>query len=295
MSEHEFEHLKITNGDLIHSAVATGSGPTVLFLHGFPDTYRSFDRQLEAVAAAGYRAVSVAMRGYEPSSQSAKGDYAQPTLARDVASFVDALGEDRVHLVGHDWGAAVAYTAAAFAPERFASLTTMAVPHAGRFLADIRKYPKQLRLSWYMLFFQLPAIPEHTIRRRNFAFLRWLWRQWSPGWDFSDDDFAPLAEAFSHPGVVEAALAYYRAAVHLKALMVPDPNASIVDVPVPTLALTGAQEGCIAADVFEAMSEPGDFSGGLEVERIENAGHFLHREQPEMVNARILEWLARHE
>lgn len=294
MHERSFEHLELRNGDLVHSAVAAGAGPVVLLLHGFPDTLRSFDTQIQAFAEAGYRAVSVAMRGYEPSSQPADGDYSQVTLAADVTAFVDALDEDRVHLVGHDWGAAVAYTAAAFAPHRFSSLTTMAVPHSGRFLADIRQYPKQLRMSWYMLFFQAPRIPEHTIRRKNFAFLKWLWRQWSPGWRFEDGDFGDLAKAFAREGVVEAALAYYRAAIDIGALVSSRDASPIVEVPVPTLAMTGADEGCIAADVFEAMSRAEDFPGGLEVKRIEGAGHFLHREKPREVNEMILAWLASH-
>jgi len=295
MTGESFEHLELRCGERVHSAVGAGSGPLVLLLHGFPDSYRSFDAQLPAIAAAGYRAVAVAMRGYQAGCQPADGAYSGAALGQDAIGFLDALGEDRAHLIGHDWGAVAGYAAAAGAPERFASLTAIGVPHSGRFLAEISRHPRQLRRSWYMGFFQLPRLPEGIIRRRDFAFLRWLWRQWSPGWSFSDEDFAPVHEAFSEAGVVESALAYYRSAVDLRKLASPSGSSAGFDVPVPTLGLTGERDGCIGADAFEAMCREEDFSRGLRVERIENAGHFLHREAPEVVNQRLLDWIARHD
>lgn len=127
--------LKLANGALSFSAHGLGlddnaRGPVVLCLHGFPDNARSFRFQLPALAAAGYRAVAPTLRGYEPSSQPADGDYSLEALGRDVLAWVDGLAEKKVHLIGHDWGAAVAYVAGALAPERFHSLTTIAVPPA---------------------------------------------------------------------------------------------------------------------------------------------------------------------
>ena len=288
------EQLTLAIDQRYFSALALGSGPVALLLHGFPDCLRTFDAQLPALAAAGYRAVAVALPGYEPGSQRLDGAYDQAALAGDVVAIIDALDAGRVHLIGHDWGAAIGYAVAATAPQRLHTLTAMAVPHGGRFMAEIGAYPRQLRLSWYMGFFQLPGLPEKVVRRREFAFLRRLWRTWSPGWSFSDKDFDPVAETFAQPGVVEAALAYYRAAVNLRAMLTPNKQPPIFDVPVPTLAMTGEREGCIAADVFEAMSRAEDFSGGLEVQRVAAAGHFLHREQPQVVNERIIAWLNAH-
>ncbi len=290
-----FEPLKLDVGDHSHSAIACGEGPVVLLLHGFPDCYRSFDAQLPALAEAGYRAIAVAMRGYEPSAIPADGDYSALALAQDVVGFLDALGEQRAHLVGHDWGAAVAYTVGAMAPERLYSISTMAVPHSGRFLRDIGRYPKQLRLSWYMGFFQVPGIPERIIKRKDFEFLRWLWRRWSPGWRFDEADFAPVAQAFSQPGVVEAALGYYRAAINLGGLLPGAEKPAVLDVPVPTQTITGELDGCIAADVFAAMSVADDFSGGLRLQRVDGVGHFLHREDPERINALLVDWIREHD
>lgn len=291
MSTGGIEDLRIACRGLRFPARAQGDGPLVLLLHGFPDCYRSFDAQLPALARAGYRAVAVTLRGYAPEAQPEDGDYSPLALAQDALAWIDALGEPRAHVVGHDWGAALAYTAAALAPERLSSLCAMAVPHSGRFLRDIRRHPRQVRRSWYMGFFQLPWIPERAIRRRDFAFLRGLWRQWSPGWAFTPAEFAPVAETFAQPGVVEAALAYYRSAVSIRALLANAKKPAVADVPVPTLALSGELDGCIGADVFEAMSRPEDFSAGLRLERIGGVGHFLHREDPKRINRVLLDWL----
>lgn len=288
--------LQLENQGLTFSALEAGVGPTVILMHGFPDTLQTWQAQLQALADGGFRAVAVAMRGYEPSSQPDDGNYSGAALAGDVAAWIAQLGSEPVHLVGHDWGASVAYGVATACPEKLLSLTTLAVPHSGRFLADIAQHPRQLRMSWYMLFFQLRGISDRVVRRRRFAFLRQLWRTWSPGWEFSDEEFERVAMAFAAPGVVPAALAYYRAALSPGALAFSRAAREELrwTIPVPTLGITGAQEGCIAADTFRAMMHEEDFPRGLRVREIENAGHFVHREQPEEVNALILAWLRGH-
>ena len=124
-----YETFFLHNGPLRFSAISLGTGPLVLCLHGFPDNANSYREQLPVLANAGYRVVAVTMRGYEPGSQPAENDYSLSSIANDIIGFVEELGERQAHLVGHDWGAAVTYMAGAMAPEKFASLTTMAVPH----------------------------------------------------------------------------------------------------------------------------------------------------------------------
>ena len=284
------EKLVFENGDLRFSALGVGEGALVLCLHGFPDNLHSFRYQLPVLAEAGYRAISLSLRGYEPSSIPADGDYTVESIAADIIGVIDQLGSDKVHLVGHDWGAAVAYTAAATAPERFESLITMAVPHPGRFAREGLRIPKQLKNSWYMGFFNIPWLSDWVVARQDFAFIRKLWRDWSPRWTPDAPALDGVIDGLSQPGVLSATLGYYRAALSLQALTMSAEDAHY-PVPVPTLALTGERDGCIDSEVFERLMKPQDFPRGLAVERVLQAGHFLHQEQPQRVNALILRWL----
>ena len=284
------ELLTFQNGLLAFSAQAMGDGPIVLCLHGFPDNAGSFRHQLPVLAEAGYRAVSLTLRGYEPRSIPTDGDYTIETVATDILAVIDSLNAGPVHLIGHDWGAAVAYVAAAAAPERFRSLTVMAVPHAGRFAREGLRIPKQLRLSWYMGFFNIPWLSDWVVSRHDYRFIRWLWRDWSPSWQPEPGVLEGVISTLSQPGVRSAALGYYRAALSIKALLVSVEEAHY-SVPVPTLALSGERDGCIASDVFEELMVAQDFPQGLTFSRIPQAGHFLHQEQPGRVNRKIVDWL----
>ena len=267
-----------------------GSGPIVLCLHGFPDNLSSFRFQLPALAKHGYRAIALCLRGYEPRAIPADGDYTVDTIATDIFSVIEQLGAGSVHLVGHDWGAAIAYRAAALRPDCFRSLTTMAVPHAGRFAREGLRLTRQLRRSWYMGFFNIPWPSDWVVQRQDYAFIRKLWRDWSPGWQPEPGVLDGVIRTLSQPGVRSAALGYYRAALSIKALLVSAEDAHY-EVPVPTLALSGERDGCIASDVFEQLMVAQDFPEGLTFSRIAEAGHFLHQEQPGQVNRKIVDWL----
>ena len=284
------ENLSFKHGALTCSAQAMGDGPIVLCLHGFPDNAGSYRHQLSALAEAGYRVISLTLRGYEPSSIPADGDYTMETISTDILAVIDNLDTGPVHLVGHDWGAAVAYVAVAAAPERFKSLTVMAVPHAGRFAREGLRIPKQLRLSWYMGFFNIPWLSDWVVQRQDYAFIRKLWRDWSPGWQPEPGVLDDVIHTLSQPGVRSAALGYYRAALSIKALLVSVAEAHY-PVPVPTLAMSGERDGCIASHVFEQLMVEQDFPKGLTFSRIAEAGHFLHQEQPGQVNRKIVDWL----
>jgi pimeloyl-ACP methyl ester carboxylesterase len=292
-----FETIELQHGPLRFTALTQGSGPVVLCLHGFPDNARSYRLQLPALANAGYRAVSVHLRGYEPGSIPADGDYTSRAITGDVLAFLDQLGEERVHLVGHDWGAIHAYPIAALAPERFKSLTTLTIPHMGRLLTNMLRHPKQLALSWYVFFFQLRGISEHVVARKDYRFIRMLWRRWSPGWEPPEDELLAVIAGLSQPGVTRAAPGHYREVLGPRAfpLTAAAKKRAMYQVPVPTLVLTGERDGCVDSGVSQSLMHEEDFPSGLKVRQIANAGHFPHQEQPAEVNALLLEWLAQHE
>jgi pimeloyl-ACP methyl ester carboxylesterase len=288
--------VTLERGDLRFTAYAAGNGPLVLCLHGFPDNAETFQQQFAAVVAAGYRVVAPTLRGYEPGSQPKDGDYRVEQLAGDVMAWIDCLGEEKAHLVGHDWGAVMAYVACASAPARFHSLTTLGIPHPARFTrVGIRKVPAQLLKSWYMLFFQLPALPEHAIRRSDWALLRRLWKSWSPGLDLPAETWASLRRTFQAPGVRQAMLSYYRQNVSPAVLLglASSPINSLREVPVRTLAITGADDGCMDTRLYDYTMLDRDFPAGLHVERVHGAGHWAHRERPDEVNRLVLDWISR--
>jgi pimeloyl-ACP methyl ester carboxylesterase len=290
----EAEALTLTNGPLRFSARAMGEGPVVLCLHGFPDNLGTFDAQLPVLASAGYRAVSVAVRGYEPSSQPTDGDYHAIRMAEDVSAWIDQLGGGPVHLIGHDWGASIAYAVAALAPEKLASLTTIAVPHPVRFGEAFAGNAEQQARSAYIMEFQAPGF-EDAIVADDCAYLESLLRKWSPGWAIPAHVLAAMKATFAQPGVAHAALEYYRQAFDAVSPAGIATQALLAHpIAVPTLGICGLDDGCIAADVFAAAMRGEDFPNGLRVERVKGAGHFVHMEASDAVNALLLEWIRSH-
>src|SRR6185437_15422499 len=153
-----------------------GSGPLVLMLHGFPDTAHTWDDLRSRIAAKGYRAVNPFMRGYRPTAIPAC-DADQETLAHDAIELIEALGATEAIVIGHDWGAAAAYGAAALAPERVAKLFVLAIPHPGALKPSLKKL-------WgvrHFVTYKLPGAPER-FARNDFAALPAIYRRWSPNW-----------------------------------------------------------------------------------------------------------------
>ena len=283
----------LTVGDLTFSAWEMGEGPLALCLHGFPDTAGTWRYLLPTLAANGWRAVAVTSRGYEPSSQPEDADYGIAALSDDVGGWVDALGETSAVLIGHDWGAAIAYAAAAKFPDRIKKLITLAVPHPLGWATELPGDFDQLKRTWYVFMFQVPGLAEFLLAANDGAYIERLWRDWSPGWDLDQADLEAAKTALSTPGVMAAALSYYRAAFDASAPRRSEAqDLAVVPIQAPTLGLAGQTDGCVSSDIFVRAMPPVMFPGGLEVRVIEKAGHFLQLENPAAVNRAILDWLA---
>ncbi|MCH2046625.1 MAG: alpha/beta hydrolase [Saprospiraceae bacterium] len=291
--------LVLHHQDLEFTALTSGSAdsslPPILCLHGFPDLPWTFRHQMKAFAEAGYYTICVRARGYEPSSQPSNKDYSLGTMVTDIFAWLDELNLAKVHLVGHDWGAILAYLAAAKQPKRFYSLSTLAIPHLGRLTKAIRKVPSQIFKSSYITFFQFYGIAEMVIKFRKWAFIKRLWKKWSPTYTLEAEEWDKIRHCLEQKGVLKAMLSYYRQNMSLAVSIGLKKNemASLKVVDVPTLALTGVEDGCVDSRLHDFCFHEEDFPKGYRVERIPNAGHFLHLEQPEIVNQLLLDWFGR--
>lgn len=265
-----------------------GTGPLVVLLHGFPDTPHTFDELAPRLVARGFRVVAPWLRGYEPSGPAPDDDYSGLSLGEDVIGLLDALGAPKARLVGHDFGALAVYTAANLAPERIERMVTLAIPH----LRAVHLTPRFFTKSYHFLTLPLPGAAAR-LRRNDFAVVDGIVRRWSPGWKPTAEELAPVKTCFSTPGGVDRALAYYRAnfrtTVSLSARARRQREVQQRKTSVPTLALYGADDGALDATQF--AQTPAAFTGEYRMVRIDDAGHFVHREQPERVATEIIEFL----
>ena len=277
--------------DFSYLTTGDARAPLALCLHGFPDSAHGWRYLLPQLAEAGYRAVAPFQRGYAPTSVPPDGRFQTGALAMDAITLHEALGADaNAVIIGHDWGAAGTHGAAIFAPERWAKVVTMAVPPGPALGMAFVSNLAQVQRSWYMFFFQ-HALSDLVVAANDLAFIDMLWSQWSPGYDASDDLVTTKA-SLRDPANLAAALGYYRAALGdgykdpaLDAVQAAGQNWATQ----PHLYLHGRNDGCIGVEVAEAAAAIAP--PNVIIESIENAGHFLHIEQPALVNARIIEFL----
>jgi pimeloyl-ACP methyl ester carboxylesterase len=289
------DRLTLAASGLEFSAIESGEGneSVVLCLHGFPDSPHTFRHQIGPLAAAGHRVIVPTLRGYEPSSQPGDGDFSLVALADDVVGWLDDLGVDRAHLVGHDWGAAITYVAAARHPDRVLTATAMAIPPLARIPAAVRRVPRQLLRSWYMTFFQLRGLSERALRAQDWWLLRRLWQTWSPAHSMAESEWNQLRSQFEEPGVLTATLGYYRQNATPSILLGirSTPAMELTEIAVPTLIVSGTDDGCMDRRLFDAAIHRGDHPAGVRHVEIDGAGHFVHLESPEAINELLLEHL----
>ncbi|MDQ2937173.1 MAG: alpha/beta hydrolase [Acidobacteriota bacterium] len=282
------------NGIRLHYAEAGSGEALVILLHGFPEFWYSWRHQLIALGKT-YHVVAPDMRGYNLSDKSSRVvDYRIEVLVEDVVGLINHFGADKAAIVGHDWGAGVAWAVAQKYPERVSKLAALQVPPAAAWRANLTL--RQLLRSWYMFFFQLPRIPEWAISRKNLGGLDRTFKDTvARKGSFSDADIEIYKEALRQPGALTGAVNYYRANVRR---LISRGSTARRDktkprrdgrIRVPTLFIFGEQDFAILPSTVRGVEKFVD-APYREV-RIADSGHWVQNEAAAEVNAALLEFL----
>lgn len=256
------------------------AGEVVICLHGFPETSASWAGVVPGLAEAGYRVLAPDQRGYSPAARPAgRGAYVMRELVDDVLALAGQAGADRFHVVGHDWGGAVAWALAADHPDRLRTLTVLSTPHPEAMLRSFTRSPQALR-SWYMAFFQLPVLPERVILSGD-TFRRMLGRTGLQG---------PIVDTYlrrmREPGALTGALNWYRALpLQLRERRTGPP------VTVPTLYVWSTGDTALGRSAAELTARY--VSGPYRFEILDGVSHWIPEEVPDQVVALLLDHFAK--
>ena len=281
------EHLTFHIGPIQLHAVAAGPphAPIAILLHGFPEFWYSWHKQIAPLAEAGLRVIVPDQRGYNTSSKPrGSANYAMPHLVSDILAIADQLKAEKFFLAGHDWGAAVAWSTALLHPQRVAKLAILNVPHPSVMLRYLRSNLPQIRRSWYMFLLQLPWLPERVFSANNFRVgTRALVNSSRPG-TFSTDDLTQYRAAWSQPAALTSMMNWYRAAFRHRGKF-PDSQ-----VHVPTRILWGEQD----AFLLSAMAHDSlRYCDSAELYTFAHASHWLQHEEPARVSQLLIDFFAK--
>ena len=277
----DIRHRTLDCGEVrLHCAEAgPPSGPLVLLLHGFPEHWITWRKQIPALAQAGFHVVAPDLRGYGASDRpTGVREYGIEKLVADIAGLIDALGVSSAHLAAHDWGGLVAWHLAMWHPEKLGKLVILNIPHPERLKQGLRTL-RQLRKSWYALFFQLPVLPERVLSAKDFHKLRNVFR-WQPIEPYPQEQVEEIISALKQPGALTAALDYYRAAAR------PLRRAS-EPIEKPVLVIWGERDAALGSEL--AAPDP-RWVKDVRLVRIPEAAHWVHADAPDQVNSLLLEF-----
>ena len=256
-------------------------GPPVVLLHGFPDDRHGWNRQTGPLADAGFRVIAPDQRGCgEAGSGTSRRSYIASRLVDDVEAVLSDLGIERAHVVGHDWGGVVAWTAGIERRPWLERLVLVNVPHPGVFARFARSHPSQLLRSSYMAFFQIPRLPELVLGARHAALLSWMLSASSSRSAFTPDELDRYRSMWTTPGRIRSMLDWYRAA-----RLGPIPDGRVV---APTSIIWGARDVALDARMAVLSAERCD---DVSLTLLDRAGHWPHRDRPGEVNRLIIEHL----
>ena len=272
------------NGTVTLHALVSGpkDGPIVVLLHGFPEFWYGWHRQIEPLAAAGFRVIVPDQRGYNLSSKPrTMASYALTELVSDVIAIADQLGKQKIFLAGHDWGAAVAWSAALLHPERIAKLAVLNVPHPSVMHRYVyTRLPQTLR-SWYIFFFQIPWLPEAFLSASNFRAAAGALQKSSRRGTFPEEDLTQYRAAWSQSGSLTAMINWYRAAMRYR---MPFPDRT---VRAPTRILWGERDRFLMA---EMAHESLRYCTNGELFTFADSSHWLQHEEPAKVSQLLVDF-----
>ena len=261
-----------------------GTGPLVMFLHGFPDNAWSYRKQLQVFADAGYRAVSPFLRGYAPTEIPADGIFDPIALGKDLEALITILSDDgQARVVGMDWGGTSIFQALATAPSVIKAAVVMNTAHPITF-SSIRRDPDAVRSIFHFYFFQLPGV-ESAVNVEGLPFIDYLWKLWSPTFK-NDEHLRSIKETLSSPGTMAAALKYYAGLFNAGSAGRLPSNA----MHTPTLTIYGSNDPTARYSVKE---EP-LFKGPHKRVVLPDVGHFPHLEREIEVTGLIMDWFKTH-
>jgi len=257
----------------------TGEGPLLVLLHGFPDTPHSWDGIRSRLNGEGFRTVVPYLRGYHPETVVPGRGYGAATTAADALRLLDSLGEQCAVLIGHDWGASIAYAVAHLHPERARAIVPIAIPPPHL----LRPTPGLLFRTRHFLALRVPWA-ESAVRRGDFAYLDTLYGRWAPNWSgrARAASLAQVKACFRDPVALHGALAYYRD-------WSPRESRAVAGrVAVPGLVVGGTRD---VIDVATFRQAPSGFDARCEVFVVDRAGHWPHREAEDQFVDRLLAFL----
>lgn len=279
-------HIPAFEGVHLHAVTAgPETGPLAVLLHGFPEFWHSWRRQIPVLAQAGFRVVAPDQRGYNLSDKPPRVyAYRPDALTADVAAILDWAGRERAVVVGHDWGGAVAWRFAMDYSHRVERLVIMNAPHPVAFAREMRHWP-QWRRSWYMFFFQVPWLPEALLSLSPMRTARLFFRKAAYRKNaFSDDDLRAFAGAMAQPGALRAMIHWYRAAFRYP------PAQRVRPIEAPTLLIWGVEDIALGVELTRGLDK---WVPNLTVHYVRECGHWVQNEAPDEVNAVLAAFLAR--
>jgi pimeloyl-ACP methyl ester carboxylesterase len=263
-----------------------GDGPLAVLLHGFPEFWYSWRHQIPALAQH-FTVAAPDLRGYNLSDKPARvKDYELPELVEDVAQLIQSFGYEQAIVVGHDWGAAIAWETALTRPEVVEKLIILNVPHPRVFVQNLLTNPQQILRSWYMGFFQLPWLPEAAFRANNYQAIEQAFRNTAVYKErFPDEVIEQYKSAAAQAGALTAAINYYRANARrgMWKLAGTDPV-----VRVPTLVVWGEQDFALGKELNDGLAR---YVPNLTLRFIEDASHWVQQDRPDLVNEYMLDFL----